>query len=51
MRLSDIAFGVCLLATGAALIVASAAITRRVVAHALQQIADAVLAEEAADDD
>ena len=33
------------------MVIASAAITRRAVAHALQQIADAVLAEGAADDD
>ena len=51
MRVSDIAFGVGLLAAGVAMLVASAAITRRAVTHALRQIADAVLAEGGADDD
>jgi hypothetical protein len=51
MRLSDIAFGVCLFAAGVAMLLASAAITRRAVTHALRQIADAVLAEGGADDD
>ena len=51
MRVSDIAFGVGLLAAWVAMLVASAAITRRAVTHALRQIADAVLAEGAADDD
>ena len=50
MRISDIAFCVGLLAAGVAMAVASAAITRRAVTHALRQIADAVLAEETVDD-
>jgi Flp pilus assembly protein TadG len=50
MRLLDIVFGVFILMAGAGMLVTSAILTRRAVKHALQQIADAVLAEETADD-